>query len=179
MLRVTLANLGAHKRRLLSTFTAVLLGVAFLSGVLIQTETLQHKFDVMFDTSSAEVDAQVRNPLEADVGEGEIVRPPISPAVLERVRDVPGVANAQPDWFGTAVIVGSDGKAVGTMGPPQMGLTWHDDPELSAYRLVEGTAPVGTDQVVIDAATPKPMVMTISAVSTGLRRRLRRPSNRW
>lgn len=181
MLRVTLANLGAHKRRLLSTFAAVLLGVAFLSGVLVQSSTLEHKFNTLFDTSSAEVDAAVRNPRRADLGEGESVRPPIPADVVDRVRAVPGVANAQPDWFGTVVVVGADGKAVGTMGPPQLGLTWHDDPELGAYRLVEGSAPEGTDQVVIDrrtategglavgdrtrVLTPAPIEVTVSGIA--------------
>ena len=45
MLHVTLANLRAHKRRLVATFAAVALGVAFLAGVLIQTSTLQQGFD--------------------------------------------------------------------------------------------------------------------------------------
>lgn len=181
MLRVTLANLGAHQRRLVSTFAAVLLGVAFLSGVLVQSATLEHKFNVLFDTSSAEVDAAVRNPRQADLGEGETVRPPIPAEVLDRLRDVPGIANAQPTWSGTAVVVGADGKAIGTMGPPQMGLTWHDDPELNAYRLVEGVAPIGTDDVVIDrrtadqgdlrvgdrtqVLTPAPVEVTISGIA--------------
>jgi hypothetical protein len=33
-----------------------------------------------------------------------------------------------------------------------------------------------TEYVVIEAATPKPIAITISAVSIGFRRRLRRPS---
>lgn len=153
MLKVTLANLGAHKRRLLSTFAAVLIGVAFLSGVLIQTQTLQHKFDTLFDTSSAQVDAAVRSDRSTTSPDGGTIRPPIPSAVLDRVRSVSGVADAQPDWVAPAVVVGTNGKAVGTLGPPQLGMTWHDDPALSPMRLVEGRAPVGTDQVVLDRAT--------------------------
>ena len=95
---MTLANIGAHKRRLVSTFTAVVLGVAFLAGVLVQTATLQHKFDVMFDTSSAEVDAVVRSDRSAPgYDDGERIHAPLDPAVLDRVRLVPGVADAQAD----------------------------------------------------------------------------------
>lgn len=153
MLRVTLANLGAHKRRLFSTFTAVLLGVAFLTGVLVQTATLENNFDTMFDTESAEVDAVVRNARSAESFDEERVHAPLDPAVLDQVRQAPGVANAEADWEGTAVVVGADGDPVGTFGPPQLGLTWHDDPELSAYRIAEGRAPVGPNEVVLAVTT--------------------------
>ncbi|MBX3314943.1 MAG: FtsX-like permease family protein [Actinobacteria bacterium] len=151
---MTLANIGAHKRRLVSTFTAVVLGVAFLAGVLVQTATLQHKFDVMFDTSSAEVDAVVRSDRSAPgYDDGERIHAPLDPAVLDRVRLVPGVADAQADWEGTAVVIGADGDPLGTNGPPKLGLTWHDDPELSAYRIVDGRAPVAPDEVVLAVGT--------------------------
>lgn len=153
MLLVTLRNLSAHKRRLLSTFAAVVLGVAFLSGVVIQTATLQHKFETLFDTSSADVDVMVRSDRSMEVGDGDPVRPPLDPSVLDRVAAVDGVERAAPDWVGTAVVIGRDGKAVGTFGPPQLGLTWQDDPRLNPYRLVEGAAPQGGDQVVLDRGT--------------------------
>ena len=44
MWRTTLKSLGAHKRRLLGTCAAVLLGVAFLSGTLVLGDTMTNGF---------------------------------------------------------------------------------------------------------------------------------------
>src|SRR3546814_3881248 len=60
MLRVTLRNIWAHKRRLVSTIVAILLGVAFMSGTLVLTDTLDRSFDEIFQTSSKGIDAEVR-----------------------------------------------------------------------------------------------------------------------
>lgn len=168
MLKVTLANLAAHKRRLLSTFAAVLLGVAFLSGVLIETTTLGHQFDTLFDTGSAQVDAVVRNDRSTTDDMGNTFRPPIPDAVLARVRAVPGVRLAQPDWTAPAVVVGADGKAIGSMGPPQLGYTWHDDPALTAYRLVDGQAPRASSEVVIDRSTAEKGRLRVGSRTTVL-----------
>ena len=56
MWKTTLKSLGAHKRRLLSTCTAVLLGVAFLSGTLVLGDTMQRGFDTIFADANAGTD---------------------------------------------------------------------------------------------------------------------------
>lgn len=155
MLRVTLRNLGAHKRRLVSTFAAVLLGVAFLSGVLVQTATLEHGFDRLFDTESASVDAVVRSERTLTDSMDDTLRPRIDASLVDRVRALPGVRDAVGDVRATAVIVGKDGDQLGTMGPPRLGLTWIDDPALSPYRLATGRAPTGPDEVVLDVASAR------------------------
>ncbi len=153
MLRVTLSNLRAHKRRLIATFAAVALGVAFLSGVLVQTATLQQGFDDMFDTESASVDAVVRSDRTLTDDMDETIRPRIDAGLVDEVAALPGVRAAHGDVRGTAIILDEDGDQLGTFGPPQLGLTWIDDPALSPYRLDAGRAPVGADEVVIDAAS--------------------------
>lgn len=150
MLRVTLANLRAHKRRLVATFAAVALGVAFLSGVLIQTSTLRTGFDRLFDAESASVDAVVRSDRTGTNEFDETIRPRIPAELVETVRNVPGVRAAAGDIRGTAAIVGADGDQLGGNGPPQLAMTWIDDPALSPYHLLEGRAPVAPDEVVID-----------------------------
>ncbi|MCB0958425.1 MAG: FtsX-like permease family protein [Acidimicrobiales bacterium] len=152
MLQVTLANLRAHKRRLLATSAAVLLGVAFLVGVLVQTTSLQAGFDRLFRAESADIDLVVRSDrvIEAD---DETFRGRVPASVLDAVRATPGVAAAEADIRGTAVILDRDGDEVGTPGPPRLGLTWIDDPDLSPYRIESGRAPAGPDEVVIDVAS--------------------------
>ena len=127
MLTVTLANLRAHKRRLVSTFAAVALGVAFLAGVLVQTATLETGFDRLFDTESASVDAVVRSDRTLTDDVGETLRPRIDAALVARVAALPGVADAQGELRGRATIIGADGDALGGFGPPTLGMTWIDD----------------------------------------------------
>ena len=48
MLRVTLRSFWEHKRRLVSTVIAIVLGVAFMAGTLVLTDTLDKVFDDLF-----------------------------------------------------------------------------------------------------------------------------------
>ena len=51
MLRLSLRNLRAQGRRLLTTGTAIILGVAFLVGTLVFTDTLSRLFTDLFATN--------------------------------------------------------------------------------------------------------------------------------
>ncbi|QXC62339.1 FtsX-like permease family protein [Aquihabitans sp. G128] len=153
MRKVTLSNLRAHKRRLVSTFAAVALGVAFLVGVLVQTATLQTGFDKLFDTESASVDAVVRSDRTLSDQMDDTIRPRIDGGLVDRVRALPGVADAQADVRGKATIIGKDGDALGGFGPPTLAMTWIDDPALNPYRIASGRAPTGPDEVAIDATS--------------------------
>ena len=57
MLRLTLKGLWAHKLRFLLTGLAVILGVAFMSGTMILTDTMGHTFDEVLATNNEGVDA--------------------------------------------------------------------------------------------------------------------------
>ena len=69
MWRTTLKSIGAHKRRLLATCSAVVLGVAFLAGTLVLGDTVSAGFDDLFVEANAGTDAIVRSSTE--VGEGD------------------------------------------------------------------------------------------------------------
>ncbi len=61
MIKLTLRNLAAHKRRLIGTSLAVCLGVAFLAGTFVLGDTMAANFDRLFTSSIGETDAVVRN----------------------------------------------------------------------------------------------------------------------
>ncbi|MEY2451675.1 MAG: putative transport system permease protein, partial [Acidimicrobiaceae bacterium] len=61
MLKVTLRGLIAHKTRFVSTFLAVFLGVAFLAGTLVLTDTIKTSFDDLFGDVYRGTDAYVRS----------------------------------------------------------------------------------------------------------------------
>ena len=60
MLRVSLRSFWDHKRRLISTIIAIVLGVAFMCGTFVLTDTLDQVFDDLFAEGNAKVDAQVQ-----------------------------------------------------------------------------------------------------------------------
>src|SRR4029079_11464272 len=60
MMRTTLKNLSARKLRLLTTSIAVLLGVAFMAGTLVLTDTIGKTFDDLFANVNAGTDVYVR-----------------------------------------------------------------------------------------------------------------------
>ena len=60
MLSTALKNLLAHKFRLLATALAVTLGVAFMAGTLVLTDTMRQTFDNLFADVYKGTDVVVR-----------------------------------------------------------------------------------------------------------------------
>ncbi|MET7617305.1 FtsX-like permease family protein [Streptomyces sp. NPDC005408] len=153
-LRISLNSLRAHKRRFAGTFTAVLLGVAFLAGTLIMGDTLRGSFDTMFASANGGTDAVVRSSNVVTVsGEGQGTRQPVQTDLVSRIEKTPGVAAAEPSIQGAGQLVGSNGKAIGGQGPPTLAGNWIADPELNPYQLAEGRAPAKSGEVVINRGT--------------------------
>ena len=116
MLRITVKNLLARKRRLLSLFLAVVLGVSFLSGNLILTNTIKHTFSDLFEDVNRGTDVFVRNATKIDMGFGGEVRGRIDERQLAPVKRVEGVKAAEGVVQGYGQIVGKNGKALGDPG---------------------------------------------------------------
>jgi putative ABC transport system permease protein len=148
MLTISLKGLWSHKRRLAGTFLAVLLGVAFLAGTLVLGDTLRANFDTLFTSVTGDTSAVVRSATKVDSNPAS-PRGPIDGSLVQRLRSAPGAAEVQPVAEGLGQIVGKDGKVLSTMGPPRAG-NWITDPGLTPYRLVQGRAPEGLDEVVIN-----------------------------
>lgn len=158
MLRITFKSLFARKLRLLLTALAVVLGVAFVSGTLILGDTLNSTFDKLFTTAYSGTDVGVRGKAAftvsvTDGGDPAQSRPPVPSSVLDAVRAVPGVSEAEGDSSGFAQIVGPDGKVVETGGAPTLGGAWIGDSALNPYRLQDGRAPTASGQVAVDQTT--------------------------
>jgi putative ABC transport system permease protein len=152
MFAVTLKGLLAHRRRLIGTLLAIVLGVGFLAGTLIFNNTLSANFNTLFQNASAHTDAVVRGSqsISAGSGGGQAVRPPLSDTLVGTVASVPGAASAQGDVEGYGQILGADGKPVGTNGPPRTAGNWIPDSNLNPYHLVAGRAPQADDEVVLN-----------------------------
>jgi putative ABC transport system permease protein len=167
MLPVTMKQLWARKRRLTGMVVAIGLGVAFLTGALTLGDTLSANFSQLFSTATSGISVVVRSATTVSGGVTG-TRPPIPASLVTTVRRVPGVAAAQPSITGTAELLGSDGKAIGGLGPPRSAGNWISDPALSAYRLAAGRAPQGLHEVVIDRGAATAGKLAIGAVTTVL-----------
>jgi putative ABC transport system permease protein len=150
MLWITLHEMRAHARRLAGTGLAVVLGVAFLTGTLVLGATLRANFDDLLTEVNAGTDVVVRNGTEL---EADIARAPVDAALVDRIAAIDGVAAAEGQVTGYGALLGSDGTAIGGNGPPQFAASWVTSPELNPYRLAEGRAPRGNDEVVVNRAT--------------------------
>ena len=71
MLWLTIKGLLARKRRLFTTALAVTLGVAFMSGTLVLTDTIGRTFDDLFADVNAGTDAFVRGEAAFTVDDDE------------------------------------------------------------------------------------------------------------
>lgn len=117
--RLSLTSLRAHKRRFAGTFSAVLLGVAFLAGTLVMGDTLRASFDSMFAGASSGTDAVVRSGnVITTPGESQGTRRPVAASLADDLAKVPGVAAAAPNIQGAGQLVDAHGKPIGGQGPP-------------------------------------------------------------
>src|SRR5688500_8958304 len=112
MRRIALKGLLARKLRLFTTSLAVLLGVAFMAGTLVLTDTIGRTFDTMFADANAGTDAVVRGKGEVDTG-FTVERDNVPAGLVATVKAVPGVAAAEGLVEGYTQVVGKDGKPVG------------------------------------------------------------------
>jgi putative ABC transport system permease protein len=153
MWKVTLKGLLGHKIRFALTAIAVTLGVAFMAGTLVLTDTIKVIFDDLVTSVTKGTDAYVRSRDVIDTAFGE-QRDRVDAAVLGRVREIDGVREADGVLQFYAQVVGSDGRTIGNPmgGAPTLGLIWNPG-SLTAWRLVEGRGPTENDEVVIDRAS--------------------------
>ncbi len=156
MRTATLKGLLAHKLRLALTALSVVLGVAFVSGTFVLTDTINHTFDKLFNEVSAGVDVSAR--ARSGFGQGggvDVSRDTVPENLLATVRAVPGVRVAEGTVGGLAQIVDPKGKAITTTGAPTLGFNWTTEPSLSPLRLRDGRAPQRDGEVVVDVRTAK------------------------
>jgi putative ABC transport system permease protein len=151
--KVTRKGLRAHKLRFALTALAVLLGVAFMSGTMVLTDTIRKTFDDLFADVYAGTDAYVRarDELSGEFGLPD-QRDRIPAGLLTEVEAVDGVETAEGTLQFYAQLVGKDGDTIGDpgQGPPTFGTNWSEVEALNPFTLEDGRAPESGDEVVID-----------------------------
>ncbi len=157
MLLASLKGIMAHKLRLFLTALAVVLGVAFVAGTFVLTDTINKTFDTLFTEISAGTDLTVRavSGFGDDAGGFDTAsRDTVPASLIDTVRRTPGVQAADGTVTGYAQFVDKEGKAVASGGAPTLGFNW-TEPGLSPLQLRSGREPQRDGEVVVDAVTAR------------------------
>jgi putative ABC transport system permease protein len=156
MWKVTVKGLLARKLRLALTALAIVLGVTFVTGTLVLTDTLNQTFNALIGNAYQHINFQIRgkaafNSDTAAAANGTADRKPIAESVATTVRRLPGVADVDGSVSGYAQFV-ADGNAIGSAGSA-LGFSFDPNRQLSSLRLVDGRAPTTAHGVVMDKGT--------------------------
>lgn len=153
MFRTTLTSLWSHKRRLISTCLAVVLGVAFMTGTLVLSNTINTVFDDLFGDLGKGIDTIVRGDELFSSQQAGTQRALLPEEAVAKVAAVPGVANAEGSIQTVQLtLLDAKGEPMGGFGPPTIVGTWNIDPKMASYQVAEGRAPTADDELIIDRA---------------------------
>ena len=158
MLKITVRGLLAHKLRFAMTAAAVVIGVSFIAGTFILTDSINASFKGIFIQPAVGRDTTVRSRSafgSTGVVAVDVQRAPVPDRLIAAIERVPGVKVAAGTVQGYAQLVGKDGKAVRAENASLLGTNWLAERELSVTSLDVGHGPVGGDQIAIDARTFK------------------------
>lgn len=157
MWRATVKGVLAYKLRLALTAIAVILGVAFVCGTFVLTDTLTGFFDEVFQEANAGTDVVIAPEQEASFGgaPGIIRTESVPTALLDRTRRTRGVEVAEGAVQGNAQILDKEGKPFGGLGPPTLGFSYPQRPEFSPLSVRGGEPPRGNDEAVIDVVSAR------------------------
>jgi putative ABC transport system permease protein len=153
MIRAALKSLLGRKVRLLLSTFAIVLGVAFVAGTFVFSDTLSRSFTALFASAVGDVVVQ---PLGAQTEQGTPSSQTLPGSLVEQLEQVDGVTRVDGNVDAQGVyVIGDDGKAVGGLGPPALGGNWTNAPTPggAGLEVVEGEEPHGVDEVMLDSRT--------------------------
>jgi putative ABC transport system permease protein len=150
MTRVSLRGLAQRKLRAFVTMLAVLLGVAFIAGSYVLTDTINKSFDDLFDQAYEGTDIAIS---ASTTGQGEAADvPPFSERYLDEVRRVDGVEQAAGGIFSTARFVDEEGEPLSAGFAPEFVSSTAPEP-FETLTYSEGRPPETASEASIDEST--------------------------
>ncbi len=143
-------NLWARKVRAAATTFAVIIGVAFVAGSYVLTDTIFAAFDDIFSESlqGTSVVVTAENPVKQETGE----IPTISASLLPRVQKTPGVRLAAGAIFTPGGFFNAENEKIGNKFAPKF-ISSHLPDGLESLAYVEGHPPRGPTEASIDNAS--------------------------
>ena len=149
MTSLAVKSLWARRVRALGTTFAVVIGVAFVAGSYILTDTIFAAFDEIFNDSlkGTSVVVSAKNPVEQENGE----IPTVPASLLPQVKRVAGVRLAAGAIFTPGGFFDADGDKIGNKFAPKfISSTLPDGLESLTY--VDGHPPRGPTEASLDKA---------------------------
>jgi len=141
----------AQGARLFGTALAVALAVTLVSGTFILTDTIDASFSRASADTGGTSDVVVRSTALFSAQANSLPeREPVPESLVARVAAIPGVKAAWTAIQGYAELVDTQGHAIAAKGLPTVGSGVTPD-----VTLASGRAPVGPDEVAIDAETAR------------------------
>ncbi|MEU4093783.1 FtsX-like permease family protein [Streptomyces sp. NPDC026673] len=140
MFRTALRNVLAHKARLLMTVLAVMLGVSFVSGTLVFTDTIGDAFRKASAKSYADVSVAV-TPGDTDH--------PLPQRLLDEIDRLPGAESTTATVTGFTAVADKKGRLVGDGWSTRGGNYAGED----RYPIHEGRPPRSSSEVALDSRT--------------------------
>lgn len=154
MIRATFKSLLSRKLRLVLSGTAVVLGVMFVSGALVLTDTVGRSFDGLFTTIYQYTDIQVSKPTQLQSITGQPVAVKVPASAVSTAAGVSGVSSAEGRVLTDgARVVGKNNKTVASTGAPRFGGAWSGESEL--VKLRSGRGPTADTEIAMSANLAK------------------------
>ncbi len=150
MRRVTLRGLAQRKLRAFVTTLAVFLGVAFIAGGYVLTDTINASFDDIFDTAYKGTDVSVSPTTTGNADDLGI--PAFPEEFLDRVKRVDGVASAAGGIFSVGQFVDAKGEKLTPGFAPNFISSVAPEP-FETLTYVEGRPPQSAREASIDTST--------------------------
>lgn len=165
MFKLILRNVGARKMRLAMSALAIILGVAFLSGVLVFSAGLSKTFDGIIQGTTPDGLVRVEGAESFTAGESGVSAATVTPAVVEALAALPEIARADGnvDGFGMYV-VDADGDLLGGTGAPTLAFNKTDSPNMDGLNtliLLDGRWGTGAGEIVLDEGSAEKAGYTI------------------
>lgn len=150
---MTWRGLVARKRRLVATSLAIVLGVGFIAGVSVLSETVRRAFDDLFAGVYRGTDVVVVPQGQLEGGGFRQSPKRLSPDLLDRVRVLPEVAVATGTVRSYAQAVDARDTPIGGSNSPTFGEAWNPETRLNPFTIAEGRPPQSDDEVAVDRNT--------------------------
>ncbi len=157
MWRAAYRNIVAHRLRLALTTLTVALGIAFVAGTNIFTDSLQSSFDSLVAQPRPDVTVSPRTELDQPGDGGTAIDGSaltLPQGLVNELADIPAAEAAYGRVTSDrAYVLDANGDILGPDGPPARVTSWVGIDEASPLRITEGAPPVGPDQVAVLVAT--------------------------
>jgi putative ABC transport system permease protein len=144
---LALKSLWARRIRALTTILAVVIGVAFVAGTYILTDTTFAAFDEIFEDSLAKTDVVITAKEEVRQETGEV--PSFEASVLPKVKRVKGVRVAVGQIFTPSAFFDVQNEQIGTKFAPKF-ITSDLPQSLETQTYVEGRQPRDASEAALD-----------------------------